>query len=64
MDLTCHGLKEEDIQSAEKIYNEYKSLMSLLYYVSKETQFPFQTLYLTISYPLHQKYGNGYLALQ
>lgn len=63
MDLTRQGLKEEDINSAEKRFNDYKSLMSLLAYVAGDT-IPLEELVAKVSYKLQDQYENAYAALQ
>ncbi|OHT11034.1 Eukaryotic translation initiation factor 2 alpha subunit family protein [Tritrichomonas foetus] len=65
MDLTRQGLKEEDIENAQKRFNDYKNLMNLIQYLcSKVNDAPFPDLVRQIVYPLHEKYGNAYIALQ
>ena len=65
MDLTRQGLKDEEKQTAEKRFNEYKSLMNLIGHLSiEDTTMSFQDLVQKIAYPLHLKFGNAYSALQ
>jgi len=64
MDLTRQGLKEEDIAEAEKKFNDYKSLMSLLAYTAAENDLTLEELVKNVSYPLHIAHGNAYHALQ
>jgi translation initiation factor 2 subunit 1 len=64
MDLTRQGLKEEDIEEAERRYNDYKSLMNLLAYTAAENNQTLQELVKNVSYPLHIANGNAYVALQ
>ena len=71
MDLTRQGLKENEIEAAQKKFSDYKSLMNMLLYVSKmisgndeKAQMQLQDLVTQIVYPLHEKYENAYIALQ
>ena len=64
MDLTRQGLKEEDIEIAQKRFNDYKNLMSLLAYTASDKNIPLEDLVKSVSYPLHKEYGNAYQALQ
>lgn len=65
MDLTRQGLKEEDIAEANKRFNDYKNLISLINCsVCPQVDTPFEELVREIVYPLHEQYGNAYVAVQ
>lgn len=65
IDLTRHSLREEDIEKAEKRFRNYKNLMKLLLYISKEAKhIHFQDIVEKVNYPLHEKYENAYTALK
>ena len=65
MDLTRQSLKEEDIKMAQKRFADYKSLMSLILYVSEHVKGQtFKELVEKIAYPLHETFGNAYIGLQ
>jgi translation initiation factor 2 subunit 1 len=64
MDLTRQGLKDEDMNIAKKRFADYKSVMNLLHFVSENLQIDFPALVCAVSYPLTDKYGDAYRALQ
>jgi translation initiation factor 2 subunit 1 len=59
MDLTRQGLKDQDIEEANKRYQETQKFMKAMQQVSKNSQFPFPALVRTVAYPLIQKFKTG-----
>lgn len=65
IDLTRHRITEMEVKNAGKKFNNYKNLMNLLLYISKNCEkLKLQELVEKIIYPLHEKYENAYVAIQ
>jgi translation initiation factor 2 subunit 1 len=63
MDLTRQGLKEQDIEEANKRFQDTKGFMTVLYHIGVQSKFPFRDLVPAVAYPLMERFGTAQAAL-
>ena len=59
IDLSKRRVSAEDIVRCEERYNKSKSVHSIMRHVAEKTNYPIESLYQAIAWPLNKKYGHA-----
>jgi translation initiation factor 2 subunit 1 len=60
MDLSRQGLKEQDIEDANKRYADTRSFMNAMTHISASSDFPFPDLVRAVAYPLIERFKSAF----